>query len=517
MIRFSPALRISSALVLISVSVLLIGNMVGLIPDKSIVVIETRKSLARSIATQCALAAQDFNVAGLKVTMDAIVETHPEIQSLGLRDTERDQYLAQTQNHSSHWVAPSGSISTPKHWQLPIQHGNEGWGTLEISFRPEGLDYILGYTINPIYLLIGFFGIVSFIIFLVYMKKVLRHLDPTQVMPSRVKKMLDTLTEGVIIMDNDEHIILANSYFEENIGLKDQSLMGLKINELDWLDHDTKKPYELRPWTDAMSQKQKQSNIRISLSTKLNNVRTFQANFSPILDNKNNCRGVLATFDDVTELENKNTQLKYMVNELQRSQEEVERQNVELEILATQDPMTNCLNRRAFFEKAEIQFEAAQNLEDNILACIMTDIDLFKSINDKYGHSVGDQVIIFFAEVLKKIVRGDDAICRYGGEEFCVLLQNCSPEDAIMIAERMRAWTYDRSATAVPEEPELRVSASFGVSTTKFGAKDVEELIDQADKSLYRAKKEGRNRVESWKNDFEEKEIQPQSQEAIDA
>jgi len=465
MIHIPPSLRISLGLVLITLSVVLLGNFIGLIPDRSIVAMQARKTAAESLAVQCSLAAQDNNIVAVKKTMDALVSSQPDILSLGLRGDD-GTYLTRSDNHQINWVAPPGEESSATHWQVPIFNGNSRWGVLEISFASLYSFTVLGYPINPFYLLLIFFAGVSFIGFFIFMKRTLRYLDPTEVMPSRVKKLLDTLTEGVIIMDTDKHIILVNSAFAKEIGRSAESLMGLDISKLPWIDNETKMPYKLRPWSNAISEKQAQLNKHISLPTEKNSYRTYQTNFSPILDDNGHCRGALATFEDVTALE----------------------------ILATQDPLTGCLNRRAFFSRAEEQFKANQKNKTSV-SCIMVDIDLFKSINDTYGHAVGDVVIQEFANILLSTIKGTDLLCRYGGEEFCITLPQCTLDVAVVIAERMRSKIEERCIMNVPGDLEILITSSFGVSSSDFGATNLKDLIELADKALYRAKEEGRNRV----------------------
>ena len=103
-------------------------------------------------------------------------------------------------------------------------------------------------------------------------------------------------------------------------------------------------------------------------------------------------RGAIVTLNDETALQQANSVLVDMMDKLKNSQEQAKLQNAELQRLATQDPLTNCLNRRSFFEQAELAWAKAV-ADGQPLSCIMTDIDRFKSINDKFGHAVGDQVI----------------------------------------------------------------------------------------------------------------------------
>ncbi|MGH8597663.1 MAG: diguanylate cyclase domain-containing protein, partial [Gammaproteobacteria bacterium] len=138
--------------------------------------------------------------------------------------------------------------------------------------------------------------------------------------------------------------------------------------------------------------------------------------------------------------------------------------------------------------------EAHQSGEE--LSCIMADIDQFKAVNDRYGHVAGDQVITAFGKLLLDTVRSMDLVGRYGGEEFLVLLPGLGLVQAAAVAERARVKILEGPCDELPNA--LRFTASFGVSSSAYGALDPNELASQADKCLYLAKKSGRNRVVSW-------------------
>ena len=208
-------------------------------------------------------------------------------------------------------------------------------------------------------------------------------------------------------------------------------------------------------------------------------------------------RGAMATFNDETALQQANSVLVDMMDKLKNSQEQVKSQNAELQRLATQDPLTNHLNRRSFFEQADLAWAKAV-AESKPLACIMTDIDRFKSINDNFGHSVGDQVIEAVAKVITSSFRKTDLICRYGGEEFCILMPDAELGEAVKVAEQTRAAIAKAVGAKLKVKDPIEVTSSFGVSSLSHGAKDVASLINQADKALYLAKQSGRNQVSRW-------------------
>lgn len=500
----TPTMRISLGLTSIIISVLLTGSLIGLIPDKSIINLESRKTIAQSVTTQCTFAARYNNVVVINRIMNDLVELNPNILSLGMRG-EDGEYIAQTKDHQTYWVVPQGEESTLNHWKVPINQGDKLWATMEISFPPEASNFLFGYKVSPLTLMVIFCACGSFLMFTIYMKRVLRDLDPSKVMPSRVAYALNVLIEGVILVDMNDRIVLANSAFAKKVGSTVDALMGSKASELPWIDPETSEAPTEYPWIKAKSNGT-QSGIRLNLGTEtdseIDSVRNFMVSSVPILNDNNDIRGIMATFDDVTELEQKNIQLSEMLVVLGKSRDKVEQQNKELEILATRDSLTGCLNRRAFFAKGE-QFLATAIQNGGKIACVMTDIDFFKKVNDNYGHHVGDQVIKFFADSLMSSVRGeDDVVGRYGGEEFCIVLQNVDVEKAAEITERIRIFVMEKSPVSIEDAPGIKVTASFGISSTIHGSDDLEELINQADQALYKAKETGRNRVVCWEKEF---------------
>ena len=166
--------------------------------------------------------------------------------------------------------------------------------------------------------------------------------------------------------------------------------------------------------------------------------RTFVVNSMPIVGSDGKRRGALATFDDVTSIEQKNEQLEETLSALKASRDDIRRQNRELALLATLDPLTGCLNRRALFAEFDDYWNSSV-IAGGSIGCIMVDIDHFKSINDEQGHSAGDEVLKQVALALRSNVRQGDFVGRYGGEEFCVLLPSATLEKTGEVAEALRA------------------------------------------------------------------------------
>lgn len=173
--------------------------------------------------------------------------------------------------------------------------------------------------------------------------------------------------------------------------------------------------------------------------------------------------------------------------------EALRQQKEAAEALARTDVLTGLANRRAFDEVAEFEIQRAVRY-GTPLALMMSDLDHFKAINDTHGHHVGDEVLKNFARVLTTSVRGIDLAGRWGGEEFVVLMPGTGLEEALQVAERMRLEVA--GAPTRVDGKTCGVTASFGVAELLPDTPTMDSLLGRADAALYRAKKNGRNRVE---------------------
>ena len=165
----------------------------------------------------------------------------------------------------------------------------------------------------------------------------------------------------------------------------------------------------------------------------------------------------------------------------------------EVKTLAITDGMTSLYNHRYFRERFKVELERANRYKRPI-SLIMIDIDFFKHYNDAHGHPQGDEVLKSFSVILKKTIRDSDIACRYGGEEFAIILPETGGELAFAAAERVRKAIETNDFPGGETQPCGRVTVSMGVSSYTEGM-SADELLKSADNALYRAKEEGRNRV----------------------
>jgi diguanylate cyclase (GGDEF)-like protein len=166
-----------------------------------------------------------------------------------------------------------------------------------------------------------------------------------------------------------------------------------------------------------------------------------------------------------------------------------ERLHAELEHLAAHDSLTNTLTRRFMNEACENELERCRRYGRH-MALLLMDLDHFKRINDTHGHQAGDRVLVNFVTQVKALLRLPDQFGRFGGEEFIVMLPDTSLEDAVLVAERIREVCAQAS-----QGPSCTVS--IGITTYQHEKDTVDSLLARADAALYRAKANGRNRIET--------------------
>ena len=218
--------------------------------------------------------------------------------------------------------------------------------------------------------------------------------------------------------------------------------------------------------------------------------------------------GVSVFGKDITErvqaqlaLEELNRNLEQRVEErtaeLHRRLEEIESLQAELRDQSLHDPLTGLNNRRYLAERLPIEIARAQD-EGGCLSIIISDIDHFKRINDTYGHQAGDQVLIEIAGLLQQHFCSSDIICRYGGEEFLIVMPGTTLDKA---CQRAKDMCLECAGLDIHyAEKHLRIQMSFGVASYPIHGQEAEMLIIKADQALYHSKKTGRNRVTVWDN-----------------
>ncbi|MBL4780908.1 MAG: diguanylate cyclase [Porticoccaceae bacterium] len=174
------------------------------------------------------------------------------------------------------------------------------------------------------------------------------------------------------------------------------------------------------------------------------------------------------------------------------SHREVQQAHADLEELSHRDPLTGVYNRRYMEAELDKEFQRVARYGGK-LSVLFLDLDFFKKVNDTYGHQAGDQVLIEVTQRISSIVRATDCLARYGGEEFAIMLPETDTSGGLVFANRVRE-AIEKTPVQY-EEHVIAVTASLGLSEYVEGTENYDTLLDQSDKALYVAKKQGRNRV----------------------
>lgn len=216
----------------------------------------------------------------------------------------------------------------------------------------------------------------------------------------------------------------------------------------------------------------------------------------PLISEENitGCIVAHSTIDKLT-----NDEINYISELTKQSSITIERANVYSEILknATMDALTGLNNRRQFEIRLKEEYSSA-NRQNTPLCAIMIDIDFFKKFNDTYGHAIGDTVLRTTANVIKEQLREYDIPSRYGGEEFCILLPQTNIDEAKIVAERLRTSVENKKIEIQTNKNEQikHISVTISVGLAQLDIKDMaDDLYMKADRALYEAKEQGRNRV----------------------
>jgi diguanylate cyclase (GGDEF)-like protein/PAS domain S-box-containing protein len=493
-----PITRVALGLISLVVSLVMLSDLVlGLLPQPAEAALKTRQRVIENVAAQVTVFVTSSDTANTAKSLQQALAQNPDMLSLALR-TADGVVIAQRGDHARHWPAREDARTRWNHVFVQLHAKGKPWGRLEAAFTPAEPRGLVAWLKQPavlfyILLLAGGFALCYF-----YLRRVMQYLDPSSAVPERVRAAFDTLGDGVLVLDPQGRILLANRSFRDMHPDAKGELQGRSVAQLQWLPRQDTGAVGGMPWERVLRGEPAGADTRVTILRPEGAPMEAIVRCSPVNDAGGRVRGCIATFHDVTDVHAANDRLRKTLTDLERTREQINLQNEELRRLAMRDPMTGCYNRRAFFDSAGTLVSEAMGGGDANLCCIMTDIDHFKGFNDLYGHSVGDQVIQIVAKNLTNSIRANDLLCRYGGEEFCILLPNTSLADACAVAERARSAIETKASDGIRDVKVRKITSSFGVACLSDGAAGLQELIDQADQALYASKEAGRNRVTVW-------------------
>lgn len=491
--RHGPIIRIALGLVVLTCSIVLIIDMIGLLPEPDESELANRIQLCETLASQALPAAERGDFAAIRASLEMAVRRNPSVISTGIR-TRDGRLLMSSGDHRSRWNAAVGAPSSPTHVQIPLYRGGSSWAQLEVRFAnlgPEG--YLASVWEQPVVRVLLLFACLGFVAYLLYLKKMLRHLDPSAVVPTRVKATLDVMAEGVLLVDSEERIVLANNAFANSVGRTPESLLGLRASTLGWKSTESHGLLPQFPWIEALREGLSPHGTSLCLDDEDGKRRVFLINSSPILDGWKRPKGAIVTFDDVSIIEMKSAELEKALVELEKSRDEVRLQNEELALMARRDPLTGVSNRSSFLDQLQELFASAK-ASGTELVCLMVEIDQFKELNDRSGHAAGDDALRNVSRLIAEMVGSPDRVCRFGGTRFCAVLVDVDTPQVRSLVERMRDKTRAPGFARVP------ITASFGVAQRTSEVETPFELLERADCALRDSIPQGNHRVAFWED-----------------
>ncbi len=279
-----------------------------------------------------------------------------------------------------------------------------------------------------------------------------------------IVQSLDRLSEGITIIDADDKLVLYNSQAAEYLGIdQGEMYVGMSLDDIVGSRGDS----PLDPGSLLMQQldASRQSKPQF-FEREVKDGRILSVRANPIPGG-----GVITLYTDITE------------------RKAFEKRLIEM---ATLDELTGLVNRREFFTLGHHEERRAAR-EGHVVSVMMVDADYFKKINDTYGHATGDDVLRDLAENCRTIFRKTDIVGRYGGEEFAVILPSAQEDMAKIIAERLRKSIEE--STVKTDQGDVNYTVSIGIASAEGKDVKIEELLDRADRALYTAKAQGRNRA----------------------
>lgn len=292
----------------VTLSVLLAAGFLGLVPDRIASLRASRASLAEVVAVSSTAFITAGNVGALEAMLKLVVERNPDLRSVVVRrdDGTRVVHLGDASLHAS---ASESAYSVERQVKVPILAAEKRWGMLELGFQPLDAGGVLGFLQHAWVQLFGAVFFASFVAYYAYLGRVLRQLDPSQAVPERVRHALDTLAEGLLVVDRRQYIVLANSAFAHVVGIASEQLVGRHVGSLPWQD-DQGKPldHKAHPWKRVLARGEHLNQVILGLCDSSGSVRAFIANCAPITGGSRP-NGVLISLDDVTQLEEKKVEL----------------------------------------------------------------------------------------------------------------------------------------------------------------------------------------------------------------
>ncbi|RTE66721.1 response regulator [Amphritea opalescens] len=496
----STTSRIALGQVSMFISVALVAIIIGILPDFLGARLKDRVALAEAVAANGSVLITQSDLIRLESVLTLVVERNDDILSAGIRNGAQ-RLVVEVGNHRNTWQQSSEDRPIDQQMSVPLVAGNQPWGALELRFEPLYGEGLIGFYQRPTVQFLLFCSVILYLLYFLYLRKMLKQLDPSQAIPDRVRSALDTMAEGLIVLDRKFQVVLANKAFSDLLGRSSTSLMGYEVRRLPWGQTDAAD----FPWQTALVSGETVMNSIVRLELE-GGVRTFMVNCSPVLADKGKPSGVLVSFDDITELEEKEI-------ELRRSKEEAEAANqAKSDFLANMSheirtPMNAILG---FTEALRRGYGKDEQKNDHYLSTILVNGEhLLNLINDildlskvEAGHLEVESTKCQPYQIIKEVIQVLSVKAKEKGLVLTYKPEGNIPETILSDSARLRQIVTNLIGNAIKftEQGEVVVStrlsdnrkrlvievADTGIGMTEEQAALVFDPFVQADASITR-------------------------------
>ena len=305
----SSRVYLAAGLASLTVTLVLAAAYLELIPDAEALKRQHRAELSQAVALTASGLLDEAEPANLRELLGFIQRRTTDLLSIGVRAAD-GTLLIDVNGHAARWAPGVREASTDAEMVVPVWQGGQPWGSIEFRYAPLRGDAWLGPLADPTLKLAAFMFAACGLAFLLYLKRMLRHLDPSRAIPTRVRYALDTLTEGLLVLDAKGVIVLANQSLAGVLGAPADDLIGQSAANIAWHRPDGSRPAaDELPWERAIAEGQVQRNVQLCVTGVSGEPSTFRTNCSPIVGPDGRQQGVLVSLQDVTELEQRGVAL----------------------------------------------------------------------------------------------------------------------------------------------------------------------------------------------------------------
>ena len=310
LLRLSTRVHLALGLAALTVCALMSASWLGLVPDAEGRERAHRAAAAETIAVAASSLLDENDAGPLTDTLAFLLDRNPDVLSLGVR-AQDGRLLVALKDHERAWVPMADGHSTDAQIVVPVFQAGQAWGDVELRFAPLRAPGWRGTLQDPSLRLAGYVFAACTLLFLGYLRRMLRELDPSRAVPQRVRAAYDTLTEGLLVVDRDGRIVLANRSTGQMLGVAEAALVGRSPSEFAWLRASgaSVPRFEL-PWEIALATRAMQRDVHLAVESATGQRYALRANCSPILDDRARLQALVLSFQDVTELEQRGVALR---------------------------------------------------------------------------------------------------------------------------------------------------------------------------------------------------------------